>query len=459
MKLMKAEKTGTNQYQLEIAVGAEEFEAACIKAYQKNIKRINVPGFRKGKAPRKIVEKMYGEGVFYEDAINSLYPAAYTQAVEEAGIIPVDRPEVDMSEVDKNGFTFKATVTVKPEVAVKDYKGIHAVKYIPEVGDEEVKAELARIQERAGRIITVEDRPAQLGDTAVIDFEGFCDGAAFEGGKGEKFPLQLGSGQFIPGFEDQVVGKTIGEEFDVNVTFPEEYGEQGLAGKAATFRCKLHEIKSKELPELDDELAKDMSEFSTLEELKADIKQKALERKQRAAQDDVENRLIDSIIENMEAEIPQCMFEQRIDQSVREFDYRLQSQGLNLDSYLKYTNSDMETMRKTFAAQAEKQVKIRLALEKIVELEGLTASEAEIEEEFEKLAKNYNMKAEDVKKALSAKDVALDLAVNKAIDLVRESAVITEEAAPAEAKDEEKKAVRKRTTAAKKKAEKEKDAE
>ena len=432
MKLIKAEKIETNKYQLEIAIEAEEFEAAVEKAYRKAVKNIVMPGFRKGKAPRKVVEKAYGEGVFYEDAINDLYPTAYNDAVKEAGIKPVDRAEVEMSDVDKNGFTFTATVTVQPEVAVKDYKGINAVKYMAEVTDKEVDAELQQLRERAGRIVPVEGRVSQMGDTAVIDFEGFCDGVAFEGGKAENFPLQLGSGQFIPGFEEQVAGREIGQEFDVEVTFPENYGEESLAGKPALFKCKLNELKTKELPDLDDELAKDMSDFSTLDELKADIKTKLQERKDKNAQDDVENRLIDAVIANMEAEVPECMYEHRIDQSVREFEYRLQSQGLNLNDYLKYTGSDLETFRKTFAAQAEKQVKIRLALEKIVELEGIQATEEEIEAEYAKLAENYGMKVEQVKKAVSPEEVGEDLAVNKAIDLVRDSAVITEGPAPAQ---------------------------
>lgn len=263
---------------------------------------------------------MYGEGVFFEDAINIVYPTAYEAAVEEAGIEPVDRAEVDIVDVSKaNGLEFKATVTVKPEVEVKNYKGIAATKKVAKVTDEEIEAELKRYQDRNARQITVEGRAAQLGDTAVIDFEGFCDGVAFEGGKGEQFPLNLGSGQFIPGFEDQVVGKNIGEEFDVDVTFPEDYGAKELAGKKAVFKCKLHELKAKELPELDDELAKDVSEFETLAELKDDIAKKIQAAKDKAANDDVENQLIDKVIEEMTAEIPQCMIEQRIDSMVNDF--------------------------------------------------------------------------------------------------------------------------------------------
>lgn len=455
MKLVKAEKIETNQYQLEIAIGAEEFEAAIAKTYRKNVKQINMPGFRRGKAPRKMIEKVYGEGVFYEDAINEIYPSAYSDAIDEAKIEPVDKAEIEMSEVTKDGFSFTATVTVKPEITVKNYKGIEAVKYIAEVTDAEINAELTKMRERAGRIVPIEDRAALDGDTAVINFEGFCDGIAFEGGKGENYPLQLGSGQFIPGFEEQVLGKNIGDTFDVEVTFPEEYNETSLAGKPAIFKCSLNELKAKELPELDDELAKDMSEFSTLEELKADIKAKAQTRKDKEAQDDVENRLIDTVIENMEAEIPQCMFDHKVDQSIKEFDYRLQSQGLNLDSYIQYTGSDMETFRKTFAVQADKQVKIRLALEKIVELENIVVAEEDINAEFESMAQNYGMKVEEVKKAVTAEDISKDLAVNKAIDLVRDSAVITNETASASAEETpaKKKVPAKKKASAKKKAE------
>ena len=432
MKLVKTEKIETNRYKLFVEVGAEEFEAAVQKTYLKSRNKIALPGFRKGKAPRKMIEKYYGEGVFYEEAINDLYPQAYGQAIEEAKLEPVDRASIDMSEVDKNGFSFTAIVTVKPEVSVKDYKGIHAVKYIQSVSDEEVEEELERRRKQLGRLVTVEGRAAQTGDTANIDFEGFQDGVAFDGGKGQGFPLQLGSGHFIPGFEEQVVGKNVGEEFEVNVTFPEAYGEQSLAGKPAVFKCKLNELKAMELPDLDDELAKDMSDFTTLSELRDDIRKKLQERKDKEAQDIVENVLIDEVIAKMEAEVPECMFESRIDQSVKEFEYRLRSQGLNLESYLQYTNMELESFRKTFAEQAEKQVKIRLALEKVVELEGIKVSDEEVEAEYAKLAETYDMGIDDVKKALNAKDIASDISVNKAIDLVRDTAVITEEAAPAE---------------------------
>lgn len=449
MKLVKTEKIETNRYKLEISIGAEEFEAAVQKAYLKSKNKIALPGFRKGKAPRKMLEKYYGESVFYEEAINDLYPEAYNAAVEEAKLEPVDRASIDMSDVDKNGFTFTAEVTVKPEVSVKEYKGIHAVKYIQKATDEEIDADVERRRKQMGRLVTVEDRAAMAGDTATIDFEGFNDGVAFEGGKGESFPLQLGSGQFIPGFEEQVVGKQVGDEFEVNVTFPETYGEQSLAGKPALFKCKLNELKTMELPELDDELAKDMSEFSTLAEFKDDIRAKLQERKDKEAQDTVENALIDVVIDGMEAEIPACMFESRIDQSVKEFEYRLRSQGLNLESYLQYTNMELESFRKTFAEQAEKQVRIRLALEKIVELEGIQISDEDVNAEFEKLAVSYDMKVEDVKRALSAKEIAADLAVNKAIDIVRDSAVITEENGPAPQEDaSEKKAPAKKKAAA-----------
>lgn len=433
MSLISASKTGTNQHELKVSVGREEFQAAVNKAYRKNVKKINVPGFRKGKAPQHIIEKLYGEGVFYEDAVNSLYPDAYAAAVEEAGLEPVDRPEIEVEEVGADGFTFKAVVTVRPEVTLGKYKGLTAEKEEPVVTDAMVEAEIDRLKERNARLITVEGRAAENGDQTVIDFEGFIDGKAFEGGKGEKFNLTLGSGQFIPGFEDQIVGKNAGEEFDVNVTFPEDYQAEELAGKAAVFKCKLHELKTKEYPEIDDEFAKDVSDFDTLTELREDFRKKLTEAAEKRAQEEFENRLIDQITEGMEAEIPPCMIENKMEDLVKDFDYRLQSQGLNLEAYLKYTGTGLDAFKQNFAPQAERQVKIRLALEKIVEVEGLSASDEEVEAEYSKMAENYSLEVDKIKQFIPARDVALDLAVNKAIDMVRDSAKAV---APAEDKAE-----------------------
>lgn len=423
MSLTASKKIDTNLMELEISVPAEEFKAAVDRSYRKNAPSITIPGFRKGKAPRHMIEKMYGEGVFFEDAVNELYPSAYEAAAKEAGITPVDRADIEILEVGKDGFSFKATVTVKPEVEVEGYKGIEAEKVEYTVTDEDVDAEIAKLQKRAGTTISVEDRPAQMGDNVVFDFEGFIDGIAFEGGKGEEFPLTLGSNQFIPGFEEQIAGHAIGEDFDVNVSFPENYHVDELKGKPAVFKCKIHQIKAVELPELDDEFAKDVSEFETLEALKADLKSKLQEKKDLEANDEFENKLVDAVIAGMKADIPACMYERKIDEMVQDFAYRLQMQGLNLETYMQYTGSTVESFRETFKEQAEHQVKVRLALEKIAELENLTATEEDLEEQFKKAAEVYGMELEKIKELLPADEISKDIAVNKAIDFVRENAV------------------------------------
>ena len=451
MKLVESNKLENSRHELVVSVGAEEFKPAVDKAFKQNIKKISIPGFRKGKAPRHMVEKMFGEGIFYEDAVNALYPAAYEQALEEAGVEPVDRADIEITDVNAEGFTFKATFTVKPEVSVKDYKGIKAEKVTAVVTDEELEAEVTRLREQAGRMIDVDDRAAQNGDTANINFEGFADGVAFEGGKGEDYPLILGAGQFIPGFEEQIVGKAIGEEFDVNVTFPEEYHAPELAGKPAVFKCKLNSLKVRELPELDDEFAKDISEFDSLEELKKDISAKILERKEERSKADLENDLVSAIIEKMEGEIPQVMIDNRCEDMVQDFGYRLQSQGLNLEAYFQYTNSTVEDMKASFAEQATRQVKVRLALEKIAELENLTVADAEVEEYIEKMAKDYGMEVAKLKELLppaETKNIMEELKVQKAIDLVRENAKVTEVAAKEE-KPAKKPAAKKTSTAKK----------
>ena len=423
MSLTASKKIDTNLMELEISVPAEEFKAAVDRSYRKNAPSITIPGFRKGKAPRHMIEKMYGEGVFFEDAVNELYPSAYEAAAKEAGITPVDRADIEILEVGKDGFSFKATVTVKPEVEVEGYKCIEAEKVEYTVTDEDVDAEIAKLQKRAGTTISVEDRPAQMGDNVVFDFEGFIDGVAFEGGKGEEFPLTLGSNQFIPGFEEQIAGHAIGEDFDVNVSFPENYHVDELKGKPAVFKCKIHQIKAVELPELDDEFAKDVSEFATLEALKADLKSKLQEKKDLEANDEFENKLVDAVIAGMKADIPACMYERKIDEMIQDFAYRLQMQGLNLETYMQYTGSTVESFRETFKEQAEHQVKVRLALEKIAELENLTATEEDLEEQFKKAAEVYGMELEKIKELLPADEISKDIAVNKAIDFVRENAV------------------------------------
>lgn len=427
MSLKAVNKVDTNRYELEIEVSAESFEEAVSKAFRKNASKISIPGFRKGKAPRAFIEKVYGENFFYEDAVNDLYPQALEAAVEESGLDLVeDKIDTEVVSVGKEGVVFKSKVTTKPEVEISEYKGLKATRAVKPVTDEDVDAELNRLQERNGRIVTVEDRPAQEGDTAVIDFEGFVDGVAFEGGKGEDHALVLGSGQFIPGFEEQVAGHSAGDEFDVDVTFPEDYHAKDLAGKEAIFKVKVHEVKTRELPELDDEFAKDVSEYDTLDELKADVKTKLEEKANKSADDLVENQLIDQLIERMTAEVPEAMYERRIDQDVNDFAYRLQSSGLDLNTYLQYTGMDMESFRKTFRDVAERQVKVRLALEKIAALENLQATEEDLEAEYKKMAENYHIDFDKVKNAIPEKDLKMDLAVEKAVQLVKDNAEITE---------------------------------
>ena len=466
MSLKETKKISANRYELEILVDGERFREAIKDAYKQNVKKINVPGFRKGKAPLHIIETYYGAEVFFEDALNLIYSDVVEEAINESGLKVInDKMDFDMVSISKEeGVDFKVTLTTYPEIEIGEYKGLKAEKLIAKVEDSEIDAQIAQMADRNARMITVEDRAAQLGDTAVIDFEGFKDGVAFEGGKGEGHSLELGSGQFIPGFEDQIVGHNIGDEFEINVTFPEEYGAEDLAGKEAVFKIKLHEIKVRELPEIDDEFAKDVSEFDTLDELKADLKAKTLERKSKASDEEVENDLVQQIVDSIKGEIPEAMFENRLNQSVEEFAYRLQSQGLDLQTYLKYTNATIDDFKQSFRPQAEGQVKFRLALEKIVELENITATEEDINAQLEKMAKDYGMEVDQIKAAVPTEEIAKDLAVGKAIDFIKENAVITEvEKKTEKAEEAEKKPAAKKTaakkTAAKKAAEKKADAE
>ena len=441
--LKSSNKIETNKYELEIAIDAETFCDAIKAVYKKEAKNIAIKGFRKGKAPLHMVEKLYGEGVFFDDALNMLYEGELLGAVDAAGLVLVDVEKTDVTSCSKaEGAVMKVSVVVEPEVTLGEYKGLAVERTAPAVSAKEVTEELERMAERNARTVTVEDRAAEMKDMAVIDYEGFVDGVAFDGGKGEGYTLTLGSGQFIPGFEEQIVGHNAGDEFDVVVTFPEEYHAAELAGKEATFKCKLHEIKAKELPEMDDEFAKDVSEFDTLDELKKDIKAKALERKTKAADEEVENKLIEAVVAGMTAEIPEAMYENRSNEQVREFDYRLRSQGMDLQTYLKYTGSSVEDLKASFRDQSEKQVKMRLALEAIVKAEAIEATEEEFAAEYEKLAGMYGMEADAVKAAIPEKDIKHDLAMNKAIDLVKASAVITDV--------KEKKPAAKKTSTAKK---------
>ena len=427
MNLVKSEKLEKSMHELQFSVDAETFKAVIEKAYKREGKKYNVPGFRKGHAPRAVIEKMYGADIFHYDAINDLFPEAYEAAVVESGIQPVGRPEADVvSESLEDGVVLKVTVAVKPEIKVGNYTGLKATKKVNTVDDADVEAELVRMQNRNGRIITREGK-AENGDTVDMDFEGFVDGVAFEGGKAEHYSLVLGSGSFIPGFEDQLIGHEAGEEFDVNVTFPEEYQAKELAGKAAVFKIKLHEVKTKELPALDDEFAKDVSEYDTLDELKASIRKGMEEQNEKQAALAVENDLVDQVIATIEGDIPEAMYEARMDEAVRDFEYRLAQQGLKLDMYLQYMGQTMESFRASFREQAEKQVKIRLALEAVAAAEQIAASDEELEAELQRVADNYKMELAKVKELVNADEVKKDLAVNKAIDFIRDHAEITEE--------------------------------
>jgi trigger factor len=425
MSLTKSEVIEKNRYELQFSVDKATFDAAVNNVYRKQVKNIAVPGFRKGKAPRSIIEKMYGTGVFYEDAINDLIPEAYTEALKEAAIDAVGQPEFDVVSIDENGLLLSAKVYVKPEVEIKDYLGIEVEKEVTPVSDEDVDREIETIRERNSREIDVTDRAAELGDTTVIDFEGFCDGVAFEGGKGTDYALKLGSGSFIPGFEEQIVGKSVDEEFDVNVTFPAEYHAEDLAGKDATFKVKIHAITKVELPELDDDFAKDVSEFDTFAEYKADVKAKIEKRHESAAENAVEDKLVEALIEKLEADIPEPMFVAETENFVRDYDTRLRSQGLDLNTYFKYTGMTLDSLREQMRPQAERQVKARLALEKIAVLENLEATEEDINAEYEKIANAYGIELDQVKASIDSEAIAADMKVQKAMELVKEKAVVT----------------------------------
>ena len=425
MSLKATNNVETNKYELEIEISAEDFEAAIEKAYLKARKNIAMPGFRKGKAPRKLIEKEYGEQVFFEDAVNLLYAPVVNGAVEESGLELVTRPEVEVTEISKeNGVKLKATCITKPEVEVKDYKGIEVEKVVNPVTDEDINKQLDALREKNVTVETVDDRAAENGDDVVIDFEGFKDDVAFEGGKAEDFTLSLGSGQFIPGFEDQIVGHNAGEDFDINVTFPEEYQVKELAGAPAVFKIKLKSISKKVMPELDDDMVKDSTEFDTVDEYKADVKKKLEEANEKHADSEVEAKIFDKVIENMTAEIPQVMFDNRVNEMVGELEQRLAPQGISLDLYMQYTGQTMDTVKKAYAEQAEKQVKLRLALEKIVELENVEVTEDELKAEFDKLAEAYKLDVDQIKQFIHDDDLKKDIAVGKAVDLIKDAAVI-----------------------------------
>lgn len=425
MSLKATNNVETNKYELEIEIFAEDFEAAIEKAYLKARKNIAMPGFRKGKAPRKLIEKEYGEQVFFEDAVNLLYAPVVNGAVEESGLELVTRPEVEVTEISKeNGVKLKATCITKPEVEVKDYKGIEVEKVVNPVTDEDINKQLDALREKNVTVETVDDRAAENGDDVVIDFEGFKDDVAFEGGKAEDFTLSLGSGQFIPGFEDQIVGHNAGEDFDINVTFPDEYQVKELAGAPAVFKIKLKSISKKVMPELDDDMVKDSTEFDTVDEYKADVKKKLEEANEKHADSEVEAKIFDKVIENMTAEIPQVMFDNRVNEMISELEQRLAPQGISLDLYMQYTGQTIDTVKKAYAEQAEKQVKLRLALEKIAKLENIEVTEDELKAEFDKLAEAYKLDVDQIKQFIHDDDLKKDIAVGKAVDLIKDAAVI-----------------------------------
>ena len=424
---LQVERLEKNMAKLTIEVPAEELEKALQNAYLKNRKQISVPGFRKGKVPRQMIEKMYGPEIFYDDAANALIPDAYAAAVDECELELVSRPAISIEKIAKGEpFVFTAEVAVKPEVTLGQYKGIEVEKEDTSATEEEIQAALNKEQESNSRTITVEDRAVQDGDMTVIDFEGFADGTAFEGGKGTDYPLTIGSGAFIPGFEEQLIGAEIGKEVEVNVTFPEEYHAKDLAGKPAVFKCTVKEIKVKELPELDDEFAKDVSEFDTLEEYKADLKKKLEGKKAEEAKGRKEDAVIEKIIEGASMEIPDAMVETQAEQLVDDFAQRLQMQGMSMDQYMQYTGAGMEAMIERMKPQAVKRIQSRLVLEAVAAAEQIEIGEDEIEEEIGRMAEAYKMEVEKVKEILGESEkenMKDDLAIRKAIDLVTEAAV------------------------------------
>lgn len=427
MSLKATNNVETNKYELEIEISAEKFEEGIQKAYQRDKNKIQISGFRKGKAPRKLIEREYGAEVFFETAVNILYPEEVDNAVKESGLEIVARPEVEITDISKeSGVKIKATVITKPEVEISDYKGIEVEKEVKTVTDEDVDKQADALREKNARVITVDDRAAEMGDDVVIDFEGFKDGVAFDGGKAEDFTLGLGSGQFIPGFEEQVAGHNIGEEFDINVSFPEDYQVEDLKGAPVVFKIKLKGITKKEIPDLDDEMVKDATEFDTVEEYKADVRKKLEEHAQHHADHDVEDALMDKVVEKMTAEIPQVMFDNRVNEMMMDLEQRLAPQGITMDMYCQFTGQDIETVKKAYKEQAEKQVKLRLALEKIAKLENIEVTDDEAAQEMQKIADQYKMKLDEVKKYISEEDVKKDIAVGKAVELVKDSAVIKE---------------------------------
>lgn len=426
MSLVASNQIEKNRNEVEVSVDGETFKNAVNTVYKRQVKNIRIPGFRPGKAPKAVIEKMYGKEVFYEDAIKRVYPQALQDAVDEAGLRVVpDKIDLDVTAASDDGVTFKAVVTTYPEVTIEDYKGIEIEAVSDEVTDEKIDEEIDKARQRASSIETVTDRPAQDGDITTIDFEGFVDGETFEGGNAEGYSLTLGSGSFIPGFEDQIIGHNAGEEFTINVTFPEDYEVDELAGKPAEFKINLHEIKTRILPELDDEFVKDVSEEAeTVEDYRKEIAETLAEDLKKARDNDIENKLVDILIDKVDGDVPNAMYENKIDDMIREFEFRLNSSGLDLDTYVQYTGLTRDAFREQYSEEAERRVNIRLALEKIAELENIEVTEEELEEEYKRISETHNTDLDRVKRAIPEKDLKLDLAVSKAMDLVKENANI-----------------------------------
>ncbi len=419
---LQVENLEKNMAKMTVEVPAETFEAAVQTAYNKNKNRFTIPGFRKGKAPLHLIEKMYGAGVFYEEAANIVLDESYPDAAEESGLDIVSRPEIDLVQIEKGKpFIYTATVAVKPEVTLGQYKGVEVERASEEVTDEDVDRELKRVQDQNSRLVTVEDRAVEDGDQTIIDFEGFIDGKAFEGGKGEDYPLTIGSHSFIDTFEEQLIGKKIGEESEIQVTFPAEYHASELAGKPATFKVTVKEIKRKELPELNDEFAGEVSEFDTLDEYKADIRAKLSERKQKEAATENENRVVEKVVEGASMEIPEAMLETQVQDMVNDYARRMQSQGLSLNDYMKYTGMTLKDLQDQSRPQAERRIRTRLVLEAVAKAENIQISDEDVQKEQERMASMYKMELEQVQKLMSeheVKQMKEDLAVQKAVDLL-----------------------------------------
>lgn len=422
MNLKNVEKKEKNTAVLTVEVDAAEFDAAVEKVYRKNKGVISLPGFRKGHAPRKLVEQMYGADVFYEDAVNDLYPVVLTEAVKESGLDMVGYPSVDMKELSKDGFTFEATIALRPVPVLGEYKGITAPKAVVEVTAEDIESEMKPFINRASQQVAVE-RPAQNGDTVVIDFEGFKDGVAFEGGKAEKYPLELGSGSFIPGFEDQLVGASAGDEKDVDVTFPEDYGAEDLAGAPVVFKVKVHEVKETKVPELDDEFAKDVSEFETLDEFKADLEKKLKERRETSAQQEFENAVLTKLIENTEMEVPDAMVEYETDRIIEDYEQRMQGVGFTFDQYLEMMGTNRAAFRENAKTAALRQIQGELIFSAIAEAENVQPTEEQIAEEYQKVADQYEMELDAVRAAVPVEEITRQLRNNMAAQLVYDAAV------------------------------------